>query len=109
MLVVALTEHAHRQTNQRTMGLWLLASLPALILVLSFIGFLLSSVFSCSGYASPCAFPKRRLTNDAVVVAGELSCLDFGLELHTILLWSGRLKLSGHDFSSRDRYMPQEG
>ena len=41
------------------------------------------------------------------MVAGEPSGLDFGLELHTILLV--RLKLSGHDFSSRDRYMPLEG
>ena len=44
--------------------LWLEASLPALILVLSFIRF------------------------------------SFGF---------GRLKLSGHDLSSRDRYMPLEG
>ena len=40
-LAVVLTEHAHHQTNQRTMGLWLLESLPALILVLSFITILL--------------------------------------------------------------------
>ena len=31
------------------------------------------------------------------MVAGELSCLDPGLELHTILLCVGSWKLSGHD------------
>ena len=55
--------YAHRQTNQRTMGLWLAASFPALILVLSFIRF--SFVF-------------------------------------------GRLILSGHNVTSRHRYMPHE-
>jgi hypothetical protein len=37
--VMALTDHPHRQIDQRTMVLWLLESFPALILVLSFIRF----------------------------------------------------------------------
>ena len=39
ILAVTLTDTRNRQTNQRTVGLWLLASFPALILVLSFIPF----------------------------------------------------------------------
>ena len=71
MLAVVLTEYAHRQTNQRTMGLWLEESFPAFILVLNFMQF--SFVFGRlkpSGHdlTSRDRCVPRGSTNDGVVV-----------------------------------------
>ena len=71
------------------MGLWLAASLPALILVLSFIRFSFGfGRLKLSGHdltSRDRRMPPGGLTNDGVVVASELAGLDFGFEFHTIL------------------------
>ena len=70
------------------MGLWLVASFPALILVLSFIRFSFRQFSGALGMPHLVHARNGGLTNDGVVVAGELPCLDFGFEFHTILLSS---------------------
>jgi hypothetical protein len=72
------------------MGLWLLASFPALILVLSFIRFsFVLERWIPSGHELTFwqrYVPQGGLTNGGVMVGSEPAGLDFGFELHTILL-----------------------
>ena len=70
------------------MVLWLAASLPALILVLSFMRSSFRQFSGALGMPHLVHARNEGLTNDGVVVAGELPCLDFGFEFHTILLSS---------------------
>jgi hypothetical protein len=60
------------------MVLWLLESFPALTFVFTFMVFLLSKSLGPELKRGP-----PELTDDHVVVARQLSCLDSGLEFHT--------------------------